>query len=130
MKQPNPFDTEFWSELEEIDCPCQGSGWGNINNEWKECAIHFEGQLHPESRDLLLDDPAGLRAAERASCLAYRINKAKEEVAELQTKLRHATYNLTLLELEQVNKTPTTKVKAFEMPENCYPTVQMKAVRP
>jgi len=123
-------DSSFWAELEEIDCPCQGDGWANINDEWGECPIHFHGQLHPESRDLLLDDPKVLAEAERQSTLSWRLEKARHDLNELQVKVRHAQYNIHLLELEKVNRTATTKMEVVKMPENCYPTVQMKAVRP
>jgi hypothetical protein len=108
-------DNSFWAELEEIDCPCQGEGWANIDDEWEACPMHFHGQLHPESRELLLDDPQLLAKSERDSILNWRIEEAKEKLSELQMQLRQAQYNLHLLELEKINKTPTVQMKAVRL---------------
>ena len=109
-------DESFWAELEDIDCPCQGNGWANIDNEWAECPLHFYGQLHPETRDLLLDDPT-LAETERKSVLNWRIAKARTELAEMQVKVRHAQYDLHVLELELINKTATQQMKAVNINE-------------
>lgn len=116
-KVHDPFDTSFWGELEEIDCPCQGEGWANINGSWSECGIHYRGQLHPESKELLLDEPGKLAEAERASFLKWKVDAAKEEVRKLTVALQLAQNNLHLLELEQINKTPTIQMKAVVIPE-------------
>jgi len=119
----------FWAELEEIDCPCQGNGWANINNKWEECPMHFMGQLYPESRELLLCDPILLADSEKKSILNWRISQARDKLLDLQVQVRHALYNIHVLELEQVNKTPTIQMQSVKIPDNCYTTVQMKAVR-
>ncbi len=109
-------DESFWAEREDIDCPCQGEGWADIDNEWTECPVHFQGQLHPETYALLLDDPK-LAETERKSILNWRIAKVRSELAEMQMKVRHAQYDLHLLELELVNKTATIQMKAVNVDE-------------
>lgn len=129
-REVNLFDPSFWAEIEEIDCPCQGTGWANVDDQWKECPIHYAGHLHPESRDLLLDEPKKLAEAERTAQLTWRIEQQREAVRKLQVELQLAQHSLVQLELELVNKTPTTKIEAINLPVHCFPTVEMKAVRP
>ncbi len=107
----DPFDTPFVGELEEIDCPCQGEGWAHINGSYHECGIHYYGQLHPDSKTLLLDEPAKLAEAEKASVLKWKIDNAREEVRKLTVALKLAQHSLHLLELEQINKTPTIQMR-------------------
>lgn len=116
----------FWAELEEIDCPCQGEGWANMDDEWIECPLHFQGQLHPETRDLLLDDPQ-LVEIERKSILNWRIAKTREGLAELQMKVRHAQYDLHVLELELINKTATRQMQAVNVNELLKQTAESPA---
>lgn len=121
---------KIWAELDESVCPCSGNGWGLISDEWQECPLHFCGQLHPESKDLLLDDLKQLADAEKTSILNWKINKQRNKLAELQTEVSKAQLDLHLLELELTNRTPTTKIQVIPLNKNCYPTVKMKAVRP
>lgn len=125
----DPFENTLWFEMEEINCPCQGDGHANINEEWEECPIHYHGQLHPQSRVLLLDDPITLLEVERVSILNWKIGKVRAELLEHQEKVRNAQHKLFLLELEIINKTPTIKLEAIKIPEKCYPTVEMRAVK-
>lgn len=120
----------IWAELDESICPCEGNGWALIKDEWRECPLHFCGQLHPESKDLLLDDLKELAETEKSSILNWKINKAKEKVSELQAQVRQAQIELYALELELTNRTPTIKLEIVPLNRNCYPTVRMKAVRP
>lgn len=126
----DPFDTSFWFEMDEIHCPCMGDGWANINDEWEECPVHHNGQLHPQSRSLLQDDPVALLESERISILNWKIGRVRGEIIDHQEKLKAAQHKLFLLELECINKTPTTKIEAINITAKCYPTVQMPAVRP
>lgn len=107
----DPFNTNFWSESEDVVCPCQGNGWATINGIWEECSVHYHGQLHPDSKALLLDDPLQLVEAERASVLQWKIANAREEVRRATVALKLAQMTLQNLELEQINRTTTTKIK-------------------
>ncbi len=128
MEYVDVTDELIWAELDEDKCPCQGNGWAFIE-DWEECPLHFQGQLHPMSVDLLLDDPARLEEAKRVSNLNWKIDQAKEEVRQARVKLQLAQSSLSMLELELINKTPTRQMEIIKIQE-CYPTVQMKAVRP
>jgi len=103
----------IWAELEEEHCPCQGTGWAQMTDDsWENCFLHFKGQLHPESRMLLLDDKARLQEEERRSHLRWKIEKSHLLIAELAGKLKAAQAALVQYELELINKTPTVKMSA------------------
>lgn len=93
-------------EIDEKDCPCQGTGWSK-QPDWVECPIHHHGQLHPEAKILLLDEPGRLAEEERKSYLRWRIDQVRDFANDLTQKLRQASYELVQLELELINKTPT-----------------------
>jgi hypothetical protein len=104
----------IWAELEEEHCPCQGTGWAQMPDEsWETCFLHFQGQLHPESKMLLLDDKARLQEEERRSHLRWKIGKTRDEIADLATKLREQQALLVKYELELINKTPTVRMPAI-----------------
>jgi|SRR5579885_957063 len=106
--------TQLWAELDEARCPCQGEGWAEIDTDtYRECPIHFVGQLHPQTRVLLLDEPARLAEEERRSQIRYRLDEAKKLVDGLQIQLRVAQKQVVELELELINKTPTKKMPAI-----------------
>lgn len=100
---------DTWYELDEQDCPCEGRGWAVIGNDWQECPLHFEGQLHPESKELLLDDLKQLQAEERKSILRWKIKKCREQITAIQQNLRDEQTKLVGLELELINRTPTVR---------------------
>ena len=105
----------IWSELDEEHCPCQGTGWAQMSDEsWETCFLHFKGQLHPESRMLLLDDKTRLQEEERRSHLRWKIEKSHNLIAELSSRLRKEQAALVQLELELINKTPTVKMPAIK----------------
>lgn len=116
----------MWAELDDIDCPCLGSGWADIiPDEWQECPIHFHGQLHPQSRLLLLDEPKKLAHEERRALLNYQIQQSKNKIQEMQNQLKREQGKLFKLELELVNKTPT--IRAFPaVHEDDYPEIEIK----
>jgi hypothetical protein len=102
-------DNTFWAELDESHCPCEGRGWADIEGNWTECPIHFEGQIHPESKQLLLDDLKQLQEEERKSILRWKMKKTRETIAEIQQSLKEEQAKLVKLELELINRTPTIK---------------------
>ena len=100
-----------WAQLDESDCPCEGSGWAQIDlSEWRECPIHYLGQLHPDTCTLLLDEPNRLDEEKRRALLRYEIKRGQAAVRELQKKIKLEQDRLLKLELELVNKTPTVRV--------------------
>lgn len=103
-----------WCELEEDDCPCQGSGWAYCDS-WQECPIHFRGQLHPESRSLLLDDPVTLSQEERKSFLRWQIEQSRVKINTLKQQLRQEEAAFNAMELELVKRTPTLKMEVISM---------------
>lgn len=116
MDSIDPFDTKFWPELDEIDCPCKGWGWAVIDGKDEMCGIHYHGQLHPQSKELLLDEPDRLAEEERKSFLNWQIKQTESKIRELKSSLDKEQANLVQLNLELVNRTPTTKMKAVRMP--------------
>lgn len=120
-----------WAQLDEKDCPCQGTGWAQVDvDQWKTCHIHFEGQLHPETRTLILDDPPLLKEEERKARLKFQINEKKQYIADMQKLVREGQEALLKLELELTNRTITIPGMPAMRPE-AYPTVRaMPAVRP
>jgi hypothetical protein len=106
-------DPSYWAELDESSCPCGGSGWASRKSEYVNCPIHYNGQLHPETQALLLDEPLKLQEEERRSRLQYRVRQSQEKIAELKAELRQEEYNLQYLQLELVKRTPTIKMKAI-----------------
>jgi hypothetical protein len=102
-----------WAQLDESECPCEGKGWGQVDlNEWRECPIHFVGQLHPETCSLLLDEPNRLDEEKRRALLRYEIRAGQAAVRELQKQIKVEQDRLLKLELELVNKTPTVRAMA------------------
>ena len=111
------MDDKFWAELDEDRCPCYGSGWAQTDLAcWKECPIHNQGQLHPESRELLLDDPVALKEEERKSFLQFKINSCRETIAIANDEIKKQQKLLAQLELELINRTPTIKMVAVKPP--------------
>jgi hypothetical protein len=107
------IDEQFWAELDENRCPCAGEGWAQTDIfQWKECPIHFHGQLHPESKDLLLDDPARLEEEDRKSQLRYKIASCKAAVEHYQGLIRDQQKLMVQFELELINKTVTVQMPA------------------
>lgn len=116
MDSLDPFDTKFWSELDEIDCPCKGWGWAVLDGKDEQCSIHYHGQLHPQSKELLLDEPERLEEEERKSFLNWQIKQGEEKIASLKNQLDQESKNLVKLKLDLVNRTPTIKMKAVRLP--------------
>lgn len=111
--------SDHWCHMDEFQCPCGGQGWAQVDNDsWKECPIHYEGQLHPETRVLLFDEPALLLEEERKSRLQYHIKIAREQIKELQGALKNQQQHLVKLELELINRTATVKGMAAIRPED------------
>ena len=108
------LDVDF--EMDESICPCLGTGWSEQKKEWKQCPIHFVGQLHPHTQELLMDEPKRLQEEARKSFLQYRIEQQQEVIAKLNERVREAGGELLLLELELINKTPTRRMEKVEFP--------------
>lgn len=104
---------EHWYHMDETQCPCHGQGWAEVNQDWKECLVHYEGQLHPETRVLLLDEPDRLAEEERKSHLKYQISTAKEKIGQLQADIKVQQKRLVDLELELINRTVTKEMVAL-----------------
>lgn len=101
---------EDWVELDEHMCACRGLGWAEAQkDQYVECPIHYEGQLHPDSMALLLDEPDRMASEERKAKLNYQIREAKTKIASLQGQLKSEQFKLVQLELELINRTPTVK---------------------
>lgn len=103
------IENTFWAELDEEICPCSDTGWADINNNWEQCPVHFDGQLHPESVALLMDDPKRMEEEERKSKLRYKIAKERLAISELSAQLRKHQEEIVRLDLELVNRTPTVR---------------------
>jgi hypothetical protein len=91
------------------ECACDETGWDNLDGTWKECPLHFVGQLHPETRDLLLDEPGRLAEEEKKSRLQYKIKLCQTGINKLQLKLKTEQERLHKMELELVNRTVTVR---------------------
>ena len=100
-----------WSHMDKQRCPCKGSGWAMVSKElWKECFIHFEGQIHPETRALLLDEPNRLAEEERTSGIKFQIKQLRSQNIDLQMQLKNNQSKIVALELELINRTPTIRI--------------------
>lgn len=112
-------DRNLVFELEDLECSCLGNGWAQSDQgEWVECPCHFEGQLHPESRVLLLDQPDRLNEEDRKSRIKYKIAQEQQLMSELEFRLKEAKRNIALLELELINRTPTVRGMPAVRPED------------
>lgn len=110
---------EDWFHMDETKCACLGQGWAQVDNQlWKECPVHFEGQLHPETRVLLLDEPERLVEEERKSRLRFQIDDAKEHITKFQSLLKEQQTRLVKLELELINRTETVRGMPAIRPED------------
>ncbi len=107
----------MWAQIEEKDCPCKGSGWA-LQADWEECPIHFYGQLHPQSRDLLLDDPPRLKEEERKSQLRWRIVSREIEIVTLQSRIDKLKLECKKMQSELVSRTATIKMEAVKPEPN------------
>lgn len=107
------MNNQFWAELDDERCPCRGGGWAQTDVEqWKECPIHYHGQLHPQSRNLLLDDPEAMQEEDRKSQLRYKIKACRAAIAHHQDAVKEQQKLLVQFELELINKTATVKMQA------------------
>lgn len=116
MMETTTGTDDFWSELDEKDCPCHGNGWADVNGKDETCALHFRGQLHPETQALLLDEPKRLADEERKSNLKWRISQCADKITALKSQLKLEEIELNKLTLEMINRTPTTKLHAVVVP--------------
>ena len=103
-----------WVEIEEKNCPCKGKGWA-FRDKWVECPIHFIGQLHPESRNLLLDDPVSLKEEERKSHLKWRIDVHQTELEQIQIREQKLKNQIRILQSELISKTATVRMEAVNV---------------
>ena len=96
--------------MDENRCRCQGTGWAEVSQDrYAECPIHYEGQLHPDTQALLLDEPNRLAEEERKSRLQYHIRESRIKIDIFQKQLKTEQEKLVKLELELINRTPTVK---------------------
>jgi hypothetical protein len=99
-----------WANLDDQRCPCSGSGWAEVDlGVWKECPIHYEGQLHPESRVLLLDEPNRLAEEERKSGIKFQIKQLRDQNYDLHLQIKNNQAKMAALELDLINRTPTVR---------------------
>lgn len=112
----NLFDTlsEVGEGFDQETCLCLNGGWIQTPTNWINCKEHYNGQLHPESVVLLLDEPLKLKEEERLSIIKWKIKKSQERVARLTMELRIEYASLRVLEVELSNKSPTIKVQLDE----------------
>jgi len=111
---------EEWVEMDEHKCRCQGFGWAEVSKDrYVECPLHFEGQLHPDTQALLLDEPNRLAEEERKARLQFYIKNGRSKIANFQKQIKMEQEKLLKLELELINRTPTVKA----MPAVQYETV-------
>jgi hypothetical protein len=106
-------------ELDELDCPCWGTGWAESpQGNWVECPCHFEGQLHPQSSLLLLDQPARLKEEERRARINFQIKTQKSLIDKTIIVFKEQKLRLDMLELELVRNTSTVRVMPAVRPED------------
>lgn len=112
-----------WAQLDENQCPCKGTGWAEVDNGvWKECRIHFEGQVHPETRALLLDEPERLAEEERRSGIRFQIKQLRDTNYDLHEQIKKNKAKEAALELELINRTPTVRaMPAVHLPAPTAP---------
>lgn len=101
----NYFDLEIHS------CKCLGKGWVSIDDDWIECPVHFAGQIHPDSYNLLVDDPKKLAEEQKRQELLFKIKSSNNRIEHLFKEIKAEKAYLNKLEYELVNKTPTIEMK-------------------
>lgn len=84
-------------------------GWVTRRGALEQCKTHYCGQLHPETRNLLLDEPNKLAEEERRSMLQFKVDRQRAIVAEKKFELQTEQDILSKMELELVKRTPTVK---------------------
>lgn len=87
-------------------CP----GWIARKGSLEKCKLHYCGQLHPETRNLLLDEPDKLAEEERRSILHFKVDQQKKVVAEKRFELQAEEDLLSKMELELIKRTPTVRL--------------------
>jgi hypothetical protein len=99
-----------WADVDEGRCPCHGSGWAQVDLDvFKVCSIHFAGQLHPQTRMLLLDEPDKLAEEERKNGIYFQINQLRDRNYNLHLEIQNNKHKVFVLELELINRTPTVR---------------------
>jgi len=82
-------------------CKCHPIGWVRVGSRsWKPCPIHYTGQLHPVTRDRLMDEADRLAQAEMRSRLSWRIAKKMENISTLKTLLSDELVELDKMQAE------------------------------
>lgn len=112
-----------WAHMDKSKCPCRGNGWAEVDLDvWKECTIHFEGQLHPQTKRLLLDEPIRMQEEERKSILKFKIREKRSLIQDYQKKVKEEQALILKMELELINKTPTVRaIPAVKVDEIAFP---------
>jgi hypothetical protein len=99
-----------WANLDAAQCPCDGFGWAEVDlGVWKECPIHFAGQVHPETSVLLLDEPDRLSEEIRRNKLKWQITQERDAIYDLQLALKERQAVLAKLEHDLISRTPTVR---------------------
>ena len=82
-------------------CKCHPIGWVRVGSRtWKPCPIHYTGQLHPVTRDRLIDEVDRLAQAEMRSRLSWRIAKKIESITSLKELLSEELSELDRMQTE------------------------------
>lgn len=113
-----------WADLDDNKCPCKGEGWAEVDvGTWKECPIHYDGQIHPDTRTLLLDEPGKLAEEERRCRLRYQITQERDAIYDLHIQIKERQAKIVKLEFELINRTPTVRaMPAVRLPSGAIPS--------
>jgi len=108
---------EKWQhfQLDESKCICQGEGWAMFEDSLEECPIHFDGQLHPDSKALLLDDIINLREEERKSKIIWKIKQNLKNISCLEKEITALKSENIKLYNDMLHKATTVKMKAIKI---------------
>lgn len=110
------FKMQKWNDchLDSEKCRCHGDGWIVAGPSFDECPIHYEGQLHPDSKSLLFDDPKALEDAKHKSKLKWLLKEKENEILYLEKKIMKSKEEKRSIEKELMQKT-TTKMPAIKL---------------
>ncbi len=100
------MSVEFRTSTLVSKCSCHPIGWVRDNDSsrvWRQCPIHYTGQLHPAIRDDLIDEHDKLVRAELRSRLSWRIAQKVQNIESIRKLLDDEIIEVCSMK-EELNK--------------------------
>jgi hypothetical protein len=95
-----------WSKQDPKQCPCQGNGWVEVDLDiWKQCPIHWDEQLPPNSNQIKASRHIFDKA--REDNIRYEIRVGQQLIKDLRKQIRQEEENILALQMELIGRIPT-----------------------